>query len=289
MKMKNQWIVGLRLASVGVITALFHSCGVPAGAPMSNEAAPTPSVTAASGGLRSGDYSVTRDSVDAYLNKKSVSQNRPGIATGWGDEIKSSVSIGSFRRASSSPASIASIYYNDKEGIKAMTSSWRYNGKGLQKAANGLVEWGVKSSWGYLKNVHSGGKRFVVGTHGRTYSLVVKNVAHSKLEEVLSVDGLDVLDGKSASLKKRGYIIAPGKTLVVKGFRKSEDAVAAFKFSTVRDSYSSLSNQGTRNVGVMGMAVYTQKGVSPWRYGTHEIKSRTGARAFAEAPSVRAR
>ncbi len=264
---------------MGTISALLYSCAPPAGMPA--PLAPTMS----EGGT--AELARTSNSRSAY--KKSVSQNRPGIATGWGDEIKSLVSVGDFRRASTSPASLASLYYNDKEGIKAMTSNWNYSGSGLQKAGNGLVEWGVKSSWGYLKNVHSGGKRFVVGTKGRTYSLVVKNIAHSKLEVVLSVDGLDVLDGKFASIKKRGYIIAPGKTLVVKGFRKSEDAVAAFKFSTVRDSYSNLSNQGTRNIGVMGMAIYTQKGVSPWRYGAGEIKNRTGARAFAEAPSVRAR
>ena len=75
----------------------------------------------------------------------------------------------------------------------------------------------------------------------------------------------------------------------MKGFRKSQDAVAAFNFSKVSDSYSSLSNQGTRNVGVIGMAIYTQKGVSPWRYGATEIKNREGARAFAEAPKVKAR
>lgn len=279
MRLKYQWVVGLKLVCMGTISALLYSCAPPAGMPA--PLAPTMS----EGGT--AELARTSNSRSAY--KKSVSQNRPGIATGWGDEIKSLVSVGDFRRASTSPASLASLYYNDKEGIKAMTSNWNYSGSGLQKAGNGLVEWGVKSSWGYLKNVHSGGKRFVVGTKGRTYSLVVKNIAHSKLEVVLSVDGLDVLDGKFASIKKRGYIIAPGKTLVVKGFRKSEDAVAAFKFSTVRDSYSNLSNQGTRNIGVMGMAIYTQKGVSPWRYGAGEIKNRTGARAFAEAPSVRAR
>jgi len=170
-----------------------------------------------------------------------------------------------------------------------MTSQWNRRGEGLQKAGNGLVEWGVKGTFGYLKNVESNGKRFVVGKKNRNYSLVVRNVAHSALEVVLSVDGLDILDGKPASIKKRGHIIQPGKTLVIKGFRKSEDAVAAFKFSSVNDSYTNLSQQGTRNVGVIGMAIYTQKGVSPWRYGSTEINHRQGARTFAEAPPVRAR
>lgn len=287
MKSYKKWIVGIKLACLSSASVILHNCApVPTYAPV----APVAEVSAmpsnarvagagqdALGGLKSATY------------KKTVTQNRPGIATGWGDEIQSDISYGSFTRASKSPRAISSIYYNDKEGIKAMTNSWNYSGKGMQKAAGGLVEWGVKSNWGYLKNVHSSGKRFVVGTKGRSYALVIKNIAHSKLEIVLSVDGLDVLDGKPASIKKRGYIIQPGKTLVVKGFRKSEAAVAAFEFSTVRDSYSNLSNQGTRNVGVIGMAVFTQKGVSPWRYGRAELGNRNGARAFAEAPSVRAR
>ncbi len=278
MKLRIKWIIGLKLGFIASLSALFYSCAAPSAAPM---AAPAVEVAAIGGSVS--------DTSSRSTYKKSVAQNRPGIATGWGDEIRSNVSVGDFRRASSSPASIASIYYNDKEGIKAMTSRWSNTGSGMQKAGNGLVEWGVKSSWGYLKNLHSGGKRFVEGKNGKNYELVVKNIAHSKLEIVLSVDGLDVLDGKPASIKKRGYIIAPGKTLVVKGFRKSEDAVAAFKFSTVRDSYANLSNHGTKNVGVIGMAIYTQKDVNPWKYGSGEIKNRKGARAFSEAPNIRAR
>lgn len=170
-----------------------------------------------------------------------------------------------------------------------MTKSWNYSGKGLQKAANGMVEWGVKGNWGYLKNKHSGGKRFVIGRKNKTYSLVVKNICKSRLELVMSVDGLDVLDGKSASTKKRGYIIQPGKTLTVKGFRKSSDAVAAFKFASVSSSYSNLSGKGTRNIGVIGMAVFTEKGRDPWTYNSTEINHRRNARAFAEAPQLRAR
>ncbi len=217
-----------------------------------------------------------------------VTNRRPGIATGWGKEIESNVNFTDFKR-SKKHSSVSSIYYNDKEGIKAMTSEWRYTGKGMQKSADGLVEWGVKGRWGNLKNIHSQGKRFVVGSKGSNYALVVKNIAHTKLELVMSVDGLDILTGKPASIKNRGYIIEPGKTLTIKGFRKSAEAVAAFKFSSVRDSYSNLSQQGTRNVGVMGMAIFTQSGRDPWKYGATERNNRRSANPFAEAPQLRAR
>jgi len=246
-------------------------------------------------GNRSGDFGISSDAVDSFLSKPkaivapSPQIERPGLGTGWGKDINSTVHFTDFKRTNKNPSGVASIYYNDKEGIKAMTNSWTYRGNGLQKAAGGLVEWGVKGSWGYLKNQHSKGKRFVTGNKNKNYTLVVKNLSHTRLEIVLSVDGLDVIDGKPASIKRRGYIIPAGETLTVKGFRKSADAVAAFKFSSVNSSYSQLSGTGTKNVGVIGMAVFTEKGHDPWKYGASELKERNTARPFAEAPQLRAR
>ncbi|MFT5906366.1 MAG: hypothetical protein ACI9E1_001974 [Cryomorphaceae bacterium] len=278
----------LKAGIIGLATVYLASC---AGGPMApsvqtpafsnSDSSPVNELTAAKYPSIAGSKRMTQP--------KSTTQERPGLGTGWGDDVASAVNFTSFQRANVRPASIASIYYNDKEGIKAMTNSWNYSGKGLQKTANGMVEWGVKGNWGYLKNKHSSGKRFVVGSKNQTYSLVVKNLSKSRLELVMSVDGLDVLDGKPASTKKRGYIIQPGKTLTVKGFRKSAQAVAAFKFASVNSSYTNLSGKGTRNIGVIGMAVFTEKGVDPWKYGTAELRDRKNARAFAEAPQLRAR
>ena len=270
----------LKMSSLVFASTFLSNCAIPP----NSSGLPAPAYSDAA-----GKHAKDKSPALASLQSKSARRERPGLGTGWGDDVQSEVSYTHFQRASTSPASVASIYYNDKEGIEAMTKSWRYSGKGLQKAANGMVEWGVKGGWGYLKNQHSGGRRFITGSKGQTYSLVVKNLSKSRLELVMSVDGLDVLDGKPATTKKRGYIIHPGKTIVVKGFRKSEDAVAAFKFASVNSSYSSLSGIGTRNVGVIGMAVFTQKGVDPWKYGAGEIRDRKNARAFAEAPQLRAR
>ena len=278
--MKLEILRKLKLMQSGIIglTVIYlASCAAPSMSPAA------PSVSESNKAYSDSAY--IAESPSAVTQKR----ERPGLGTGWGDDVASTVNYTTFKRASANPASMASIYYNDQEGIKAMTRSWSYTGDGLQKAANGMVEWGVKGSWGYLKNKHSSGKRFVIGSKGQNYSLVVKNVCNSRLEIVMSVDGLDVLDGQPASTSKRGYIIQPGQTLTVKGFRKSEDAVAAFKFSSMNSSYSNLSGEGTRNIGVIGMAVFTENGVDPWKYGVSEIHNRENARAFAEAPQLRAR
>ena len=214
---------------------------------------------------------------------------RPGLGTGWGRPVRSELGYTSFNRASSKPyRKVATIYYNDREGVNAMTS-WKSSASRMQSAAGGLVEWGVSSDFGLLKNYNGSGRRFVVGKEDQRYTLVVKNKAKSRLEVVLSVDGLDVMDGKTASLKKRGYIIEPGKTLRVKGWRTSAESVASFRFSGVSNSYSNLRHGETRNVGVIGLAVFTERGVDPWIWKSREVDRRHAASPFAEPPLYRAR
>lgn len=204
----------------------------------------------------------------------------PGIATTQGRDIRSRVDFTSFKRQSSKPSDTAVIYYNDKEGVNAITGGVKYSGSGMQSAAGKKVEWGVKSGYSYLKNHHAKGKRFVIGKKGEEYSIVVKNKAHSRLEFLISVDGLNVLNGKEASYKQRGYVVEPGKTLVVKGYRTSRNEVAAFKFSGLNDSVTNQLHGKTRNVGVIGLAVFPEKGVSPWRWTPKLVKKRFEAEAF---------
>jgi len=238
-------------------------------------------------GNRSGDGAINRNSIDALLNKKASA--RPGLATGWGKEMSSPMGYTGFVRSSGKPTGgISMIRYNDSEGAAAMGASSHLRGGTMQKAANGLIEWGVKGRWGKLANRFWKGSRMVIGKKGQRYSLLVKNLSRSRLEAVMSVDGLDVIDGKSASVRKRGYIVQPGKTLEVKGFRTSHEAVAAFKFSSVPNSYANMRHGETRNVGVMGLAIFTEKGVNPWGRNVREVERRGGARAFADAPIYRA-
>lgn len=214
-----------------------------------------------------------------------VPEDRPGLATGWGKEKRSGMTYESFVRASASPAGTDLIFYNDSAGIEAMAKNKRKVGA-MQRAAGEMVEWGVKGGSRFLETYkeYGYGRRLVAGNKGGNYSIVVKNRTKSALEIVASVDGLDVQDGKTASFSKRGYIVAPGKTLEIEGFRTSRNTVAAFKFSSVSGSYANLKHGNTRNVGVIGIAVFTQKGVNPWTWNADEVNQRNSANAFAEAP-----
>ena len=212
-------------------------------------------------------------------------KERPGLATGWGHEKSSPVSVQGFGRSSSKPAGVDAIYYNNPEGIKAMAQAPERVG-GMQEAAGGLVEWGIKGRAGLLSAYKEwgGGRRLVAGAADSNYSIRIKNRSRSSLEVVASVDGLDVMDGAAASYNKRGYLIDPGATLDIDGFRTSHHSVAAFKFSSVANSYAKLRHGDTRNVGVIGLAVFTQQGVNPWTWMPDEINRRYTAQPFATPP-----
>jgi hypothetical protein len=225
----------------------------------------------------------------AEAPRQKAAEERPGLATGFGEQTKSPWNRQSFVRATpSKPAGTAVTYYNDKEGIDAM-SGYRRKIDPARTAAGDMLEWGIKGSFGYLpayqeSSYRGSGRTFVVGSRDSNYSVVLKNRCKSRLEVVLSVDGLDVIDGKSASFSKRGYVLAPDETLEVKGWRTSPDTVARFKFSTVRGSYANLAHGDHRNVGVIGLAVFTEKGVDPWTWMPREVNDRLHADPFAKAP-----
>jgi hypothetical protein len=97
----------------------------------------------------------------------------------------------------------------------------------------------------------------IVGEKGRRYSIVVRNRSDLRLEIVLSVDGLDVIDDRPASLRKRGYILNPPQKLV-EGFRQSREAVAAFRFGPVRESYAAEKYHNTRTSGSSALPCSTK-------------------------------
>ncbi len=104
------------------------------------------------------------------------------------------------------------------------------------------------------------GQLYIQGNLGQRYSIKVTNPTARRVEAVISVDGLDVIDGRRANYKhKRGYVIAPYDTLQIDGFRVSTQQVAAFRFSSVANSYAGRKGKA-RNVGVIGVAIFEERG-----------------------------
>ncbi len=108
------------------------------------------------------------------------------------------------------------------------------------------------------------GRRFVLGAIGERYRVHIVNPTASRIEAVISVDGLDAVDGRPSSLGKRGYVIPAFGDVMVDGWRTSLDTIAAFRFSSVRDSFASRTEHD-RNVGVIGVAFFRERSPVVWR------------------------
>lgn len=102
------------------------------------------------------------------------------------------------------------------------------------------------------------GRTYVLGTPGQRYLVRVRNGSPDRAEVVVSVDGLDTISGAPAAWRRRGYLVDGHRTLTVDGFRLSEEAVAAFRFSSVARSYAALQGDA-RDVGVIGVAVFRER------------------------------
>jgi hypothetical protein len=211
--------------------------------------------------------------------------DRPGLGTKWGEDRRSRVGLLDFKRDPGSPHVTATIYYNDRRGIAAMSHLSTLNRKAfdvLEDYPATSVTIGIQDEDGrFLPAAEAFGQHYVVGTEGQRYRIFFRNGNERRVEAVFSVDGLDVIDGKRASLQKRGYIVGPHQKLVIEGFRRSMETVAAFRFGPVRESYVNEKYHRTTNVGVIGLAVFEEQSPENPRVQT-EAGRRLKARPFAE-------
>jgi hypothetical protein len=103
---------------------------------------------------------------------------------------------------------------------------------------------------------------YVQGNAGERYVIRVTNPTPNRVEAVVTVDGLDVIDGENGDLRKRGYVVPAYGDVRIEGFRTSHADVATFRFSSVNDSYAGQKGKA-RNVGVIAVAIFEEHGVEP--------------------------
>jgi len=99
---------------------------------------------------------------------------------------------------------------------------------------------------------------YVQGNANERYIIKVTNPTARRVEAVVSVDGLDVIDGEDGDLRKRGYVVPPYGEVRIEGFRTSVSDVATFRFNSVNDSYANKKGKA-RNVGVIAVAIFEEQ------------------------------
>jgi hypothetical protein len=107
------------------------------------------------------------------------------------------------------------------------------------------------------------GESHVLGRMGQRYTLRIWNRSGRRIEAVVAVDGRDVVDGKPGDFRsKRGYLVPAWGSVDIDGWRLSEREAAAFRFTTVSNSYAARVGSA-RNVGVIGVAVFPERAYRP--------------------------
>lgn len=127
-------------------------------------------------------------------------------------------------------------------------------------ASAGLVDMSVynRNTGEELKTYRHRGRLYVVGTPGHKYAIALRNKSSRRLLTVVSVDGVNVVTGETASPRQGGYVLSPSERTEINGWRKSLDEIAAFVFTSLPDSYAARTGRPD-NVGVIGVAVFREK------------------------------
>jgi hypothetical protein len=134
------------------------------------------------------------------------------------------------------------------------------------RTSSGQYELEVRADGHRARDFDHDGQTYILGQPGERYVLRIHNHSAERIEAVVSVDGLDVMDGKSGAYSKRGYLVPAYSFVDVDGWRLSNHEVAAFRFAPIAASYAAQTGRA-RDVGVIGVAIFTERQVArvvPW-------------------------
>ncbi|MFO0866953.1 MAG: hypothetical protein U0744_20315 [Gemmataceae bacterium] len=114
-----------------------------------------------------------------------------------------------------------------------------------------------------LSTIRHAGKTYLpVPCVGEEYQIRIWNHGPRRIVAVVSVDGLSVISGQPASENDAGYVVSPYSHVVVKGWRRNLDQVAAFRFVDREKSYGTLIGRPD-NIGVIGLVAFEEQIVHP--------------------------
>ena len=102
------------------------------------------------------------------------------------------------------------------------------------------------------------GRAYVAGKPGNEYQVSLRSRERDDILAVVSVDGVNAVTCQTADASQSGYVLSPGSSMSVHGWRKSLSETAAFYFTTLADSYAARTGRPD-NVGVIGVALFRRK------------------------------
>jgi len=110
-----------------------------------------------------------------------------------------------------------------------------------------------------LRTFRANGTTFVLGQQGRRYNLRLSNNTNGRIEVVVNVDGRDIIHGRrSSGTSDRGYLVPSRGSVLIRGYRTTMSSVAAFRFSSPRDSFAGRHGRA-HSVGIVNVAAYRER------------------------------
>lgn len=110
-----------------------------------------------------------------------------------------------------------------------------------------------------ISEYYHNGSIFVEGREGSPYEIEITNRNPHRVEAIISVDGLSIIDGKEASDTSAGYLLNAHETIRVPGWKLDDRSVAAFVFGGKGGSYAAQSTGSARNTGVIGVMAFREQ------------------------------
>ncbi|MGE8318854.1 MAG: hypothetical protein ACN6O3_15570 [Comamonas sp.] len=133
------------------------------------------------------------------------------------------------------------------------------------------------------------GEYWVAGRPGASYAIQVGNRTGQRILAVISVDGVNVITGRTASATPDdGYVFSPWENTAITGWRKNAQQVAAFYFSDRSASYASRTGRPD-DVGVIGVALFSERRQPPRplpRSAPYSGEADAAAKSRSAAPSA---
>jgi hypothetical protein len=133
---------------------------------------------------------------------------------------------------------------------------------------------------------HHRGRQYVVGQPGHEYAVRIRNCSGQRVLAVVSVDGVNVVTGETATPDQSGYVIEPYGYVTIEGWRKDLERTAAFYFSDPGDAYATRTGRPD-DLGVIGVALFRER-EPRWVHSPEAVATPPGAASESAAADAKA-
>ncbi len=120
----------------------------------------------------------------------------------------------------------------------------------------------LSNSKGVLGEHKRGSRPYIHVREGDEYSIIVRNPLPVRVAVAVSVDGLNIIDGKRSSPGNSGkWIIGPYSSITLRGWQTGNHSLRRFVFTRAKYSYAKWKEKHdrrryTHNLGVIGVAYF---------------------------------